>query len=61
MKLPIWFKVIWWLVLSATVTIYLAARYPDLVGTFGSRDLVHTPFGRKIEKAVKYREAGLPL
>lgn len=30
-----------------------------IIGTFGSRDWVHTPFGRKIEKAVKYREAGL--
>lgn len=32
-----------------------------VIGTFGSRDWVHTPFGRKIEKAVKYREAGHPL
>lgn len=32
-----------------------------VVGTFGSRDWVHTPFGRKIEKAVKYRESGLRL
>ena len=32
-----------------------------IIGTFGSRDWVHTPFGRKIETAVKYREAGLDL
>jgi NAD-dependent DNA ligase len=29
-----------------------------VIGTFGSRDWVHTAFGRKIQKAVKYREAG---
>jgi NAD-dependent DNA ligase len=28
-----------------------------IIGTFGSRDWVHTSFGRKIEKAVQYREA----
>lgn len=27
-----------------------------VIGTFGSRDWVHTSFGRKIEKAVQYRE-----
>ncbi len=32
-----------------------------VTGTFGSRDWVHTSFGRKIEKAVQYRDAGLPL
>jgi HIRAN domain len=32
-----------------------------VIGTFGSRDWVHTGFGRKIEKAVSYREAGVPL
>jgi NAD-dependent DNA ligase len=32
-----------------------------IIGTFGSRDWVHTSFGRKIEKAVEYREAGAPL
>jgi NAD-dependent DNA ligase len=32
-----------------------------VIGTFGSRDWVHTPFGRKIEKAVSYRDGGLPL
>jgi NAD-dependent DNA ligase len=32
-----------------------------VVGTFGSRDWVHTSFGRKIEKAVGYRDSGLPL
>jgi hypothetical protein len=29
-----------------------------VIGTFGSRDWVQTSFGRKIEKAVAYREAG---
>jgi hypothetical protein len=28
-----------------------------VIGTFGSRDWVHTSFGRKIERAVQYREA----
>jgi NAD-dependent DNA ligase len=32
-----------------------------VIGTFGSRDWVHTAFGRKIEQAVRYRESGLPL
>jgi hypothetical protein len=32
-----------------------------VVGTFGSRDWVHTSFGRKIEKAVSYRQAGQRL
>lgn len=32
-----------------------------VIGTFGSRDWVHTSFGRKIEKAVEYRDSGLPL
>jgi NAD-dependent DNA ligase (contains BRCT domain type II) len=32
-----------------------------IIGTFGSRDWVHTSFGRKIEKAVGYRESGTPL
>jgi hypothetical protein len=32
-----------------------------VVGTFGSRDWAHTSFGRKIEKAVSYREAGQRL
>jgi len=32
-----------------------------VIGTFGSRDWVHTSFGRKIEKAVEYRNAGQPL
>lgn len=32
-----------------------------VIGTFGSRDWVHTPFGRKIEKAVEYRAKGIPL
>jgi hypothetical protein len=32
-----------------------------VIGTFGSRDWVHTSFGRKIEKAVEYRDtAGSP-
>ncbi len=29
-----------------------------IIGTFGSRDWVHTSFGRKIEKAVEYRAEG---
>jgi len=32
-----------------------------VIGTFGSRDWVHTSFGRKIEKAVQYRDDGHPL
>jgi NAD-dependent DNA ligase len=32
-----------------------------VIGTFGSRDWVHTPFGRKIEKAVQYRASGIRL
>jgi NAD-dependent DNA ligase len=32
-----------------------------VIGTFGSRDWVHTAFGRKIDKAVSYRDAGAPL
>lgn len=32
-----------------------------VIGTFGSRDWVHTSFGRKIQKAVDYRTAGHPL
>jgi hypothetical protein len=29
-----------------------------IIGTFGSRDWVHTSFGRKIQKAIEYRAAG---
>ena len=32
-----------------------------VIGTFGSRDWVHTSFGRKIEKAVSLRDAGSPI
>jgi NAD-dependent DNA ligase len=32
-----------------------------VIGTFGSRDWVHTSFGRKIEKAVAYRSKGCRL
>jgi NAD-dependent DNA ligase len=33
-----------------------------VIGTFGSRDWIQSPYGRKIEKAVRYRdEDGLPL
>ncbi|ACY16611.1 BRCT domain-containing protein [Haliangium ochraceum] len=32
-----------------------------VVGTFGSRDWVQSPYGRKIEKAIAYRDAGQPL
>jgi hypothetical protein len=31
MKLPNWFKITWWLVLTGLVTSYLVARYSDLV------------------------------
>jgi NAD-dependent DNA ligase len=32
-----------------------------VLGTFASRDWIQTSFGRKIEKAVEYRDAGVPL
>jgi NAD-dependent DNA ligase len=32
-----------------------------VIGTFGSRDWVHTAFGRKIAKAAEYRSAGRRL
>jgi NAD-dependent DNA ligase len=32
-----------------------------VIGTFASRDWVHTTFGRKIEKAVSYRDGGALL
>ena len=32
-----------------------------VIGTFGSRDWVHTNYGRKIQKAANYREKGIPL
>ena len=32
-----------------------------VIGTFGSRDWIHTSFGRKIEKAVEYRQSGSSL
>ena len=32
-----------------------------VIGTFGSRDWIHTSFGRKIEKAVEYQANGFPL
>ncbi len=32
-----------------------------VIGTFGSSDWVHSAFGRKIEKAVSYRDGGVPL
>lgn len=32
-----------------------------VIGTFGSRDWVHTSHGRKIERAVEYRSAGQAL
>jgi hypothetical protein len=32
-----------------------------VIGTFGSTDWVHSAFGRKIEKAVSYRDAGVAL
>lgn len=30
-----------------------------VIGTFGSRDWVHTSFGRKIQRAVEYRDGGV--
>jgi hypothetical protein len=41
-------------------TITRRTRYLVL-GTFGSRDWAHTSFGRKIDKAVEYRDKGVPL
>jgi hypothetical protein len=32
-----------------------------VIGTFGSSDWLHTAFGRKIEKAISYRDDGVPL
>ncbi len=32
-----------------------------VIGTFASRDWVQTSFGRKIEKAVRYRDKGVPV
>lgn len=32
-----------------------------VVGYLGSRDWIHTSYGRKIEKAVDYRERGYPI
>jgi hypothetical protein len=32
-----------------------------VIGTFGSRDWVHTSHGRKIEKALQYRTRGAPV
>lgn len=32
-----------------------------VIGTFGSRDWVQSPYGRKIEKAVEYRQKGMPI
>lgn len=32
-----------------------------VIGEVGSRDWMHSSFGRKIEKAVNYRETGLPI
>jgi NAD-dependent DNA ligase len=32
-----------------------------VLGDLGSRDWVHTSFGRKIQKAVEYRDLGVPL
>lgn len=31
MKLPNWFKVLWWVAVTAAITAFLLARYPDLV------------------------------
>ena len=32
-----------------------------VIGELGSRDWAHTSFGRKIQKAVDYRDSGVPL
>jgi len=32
-----------------------------VVGTFASRDWIHTSYGRKIEEAVAYRDRGAPI
>ena len=32
-----------------------------VIGDLGSRDWIHTSYGRKIERAVEYRQAGVPL
>ena len=32
-----------------------------VIGVIGSRDWVHSSYGRKIQKAVEYRESGVPL
>jgi NAD-dependent DNA ligase len=32
-----------------------------VIGTFGSRDWVQSSYGRKIEKAVQYRQQGMPI
>jgi NAD-dependent DNA ligase len=32
-----------------------------IVGVIGSRDWIHTTYGRKIQKAVEYRDKGVPL
>jgi NAD-dependent DNA ligase len=45
---------------SCANDVTLQTRYL-VVGTFGSRDWVHTSFGRKIQKAVKYRDSGCAI
>lgn len=41
MKLPNWFKISWWLLLTAVITWFLYNRYPDLVsGRAASADIV---------------------
>src|SRR5690606_30163111 len=32
-----------------------------VLGDLGSRDWAHTSFGRKIQRAVEYRSAGIPI
>ena len=32
-----------------------------VIGTFGSRDWIHTSYGRKIQKALTYRQTGVPI
>lgn len=32
-----------------------------VIGTIGSRDWIHSSYGRKIEQAVEYRSSGIPI
>jgi len=43
-----------------TETITMNLNYL-VIGVIGSRDWIHSTFGRKIQKAVEYRDSGFPL